>query len=332
MFNNDTKELQELLRTAGSGELAQSQEAGKAIAQTIGPIIRKTVLTGDITQPIFESVDYTTNPNVIYPLDLLRPGTERDFVAFTMPDHGRIPSARVESDYIMVPTYRVANAIECTRRFLRDANLPVVQRMVEVLEAGFKKKLNDDAWATIFAAAKARNIIVADGNAGIGQFTPRLVSLMKTLMRRNGGGNSTSINRGKLTHLFVSPEGKDDIRSWGLDLVPDSVRANIYNSNDNGQELLSVYGVSIMDLDELGEGQEYQQYLISQGVSLPASRLEFAVGIDKSQRDNFIMPIREDMKVFENILRHVEGVFEMYATMELGFACLDNRKVLLGAF
>jgi len=39
---------------------------------------------------------------------------------------------------------------------------------------------------------------------------------MKTVMRRNGGGNSTSANRGQLTDLYVSPEAVEDIRNWEL--------------------------------------------------------------------------------------------------------------------
>ena len=82
---------------------------------------------------------------------------------------------------------------------------------MEVLEASFVKKMNDDGWHTILAAGVDRNIVVFDSDAAAGQFTKRLVNLMKTVMRRNGGGNSSSNNRGQLTDLYVSPEAMEDL-------------------------------------------------------------------------------------------------------------------------
>lgn len=41
------------------------------------------------------------------------------------------------------------------------------------------KKINDDAWHTLLAAGLDRNVVVYDSAATAGQFTKRLVSLMK---------------------------------------------------------------------------------------------------------------------------------------------------------
>ena len=100
------------------------------------------------------------------------------------------------------------------------------------MQSSFVKKTNDDAWHTLLAAGVDRNILVYDADAAIGQFTKRLVSLLKTVMRRNGGGNSSSINRGKLTDLYVSPEAIEDIRNWGVDQIDEVTRREIYNADD----------------------------------------------------------------------------------------------------
>ena len=63
---------------------------------------------------------------------------------------------------------------------------------MQVLEASFVKKINDNGWHTMLTAGADRNILVFDGDASAGQFTKRLVSLMKVIMRRNGGGNTGS--------------------------------------------------------------------------------------------------------------------------------------------
>ena len=77
--------------------------------------------------------------------------------------------------------------------------------------------MNDDGWHTLLAAGVDRNIVVYDSDAMLASSLRDLVSLMKTVMRRNGGGNSASNNRGSLTDLYVSPEAMEDIRNWGVD-------------------------------------------------------------------------------------------------------------------
>jgi hypothetical protein len=91
----------------------------------------------------------------------------------------------------MVPTYDVGASIDWALKYSRDARWDVVGRAMQVLEAMFVRKANDDGWHTILAAGVGRNLVVYDDAATAGLFTKRLVALMKTVMRRNAGGNST---------------------------------------------------------------------------------------------------------------------------------------------
>lgn len=322
------------VKSMASTDPVQAMKAAADFAKSIELPIRKVVLSGDITGGIFTPEDFSdgTKP-VIFPLDLLTPGQEREFYAYTMPDHGMIPQRRVEGDYLMIPTYRVANSIDATLRFIRDANWPVITRALEIFEAGFVKKMSDDAWQVLITAAYDRNIIVNDADANSGQFTPRLVALMKSIMRRNAGGNSTSLNRGRLTDLYVSPEAKDDIRAWGLDLVPDDVRRSIYYASDNGTELMKVYDVNINDLDELGVGQEYQNYYgTTLGGTMDGSDVEIVIGLDRQRSDSFVMPVREKLAVFDDSQNlHRQGLWGVYGWAEHGFAVLDSRRLILGS-
>ena len=216
-----------------------------------------------------------------FPLDLLSPGEENDHVAYVAPAHGRIPERTVEGDYVMVPTYTVANAIDWLLRYAREARWDVVARATQVLEAGFVKKMNDDGWHTLLAAGVDRNILVYDGDAADGQFTKRLISLMKTVMRRNAGGNTGSLNRGRLTDLYLSPEALEDIRNWGVDQVDEITRREIYQAGDDAAAITRIFGVNLHDMDELGEGQEYQNFYSNQlAASLNGSDPELVVGID----------------------------------------------------
>jgi hypothetical protein len=118
--------------------------------------------------------------------------------------------------------------------------------MIEVLNMSFVKKNNDDGWQTLLAAAYGRGIAAYDADAPAGSFTPKLVSLMKTIVRRNGGGNSTSTNRRKLTDLYMSPEAFEDMSAWGLGLVSDDIRTSIQRSEEGA--VRGMYGVNFHDL------------------------------------------------------------------------------------
>ena len=326
-----SQELTELLMRSGSAEKTQSLEASAQFAKALELPLRQGVLNGDILDGIFEPVRLADSAVPEFPLDFLAPGTESDFVAYTIPNHGYIPERHVEGDYVMVPTYDIGASIDYLLKYARDARWDVVGRAMEVLEAQFTKKMNDDGWHTILAAGVDRNIVVYDDDAANGQFSKRLVSLMKTVMRRNGGGNSTSNNRGALTDLYVSPEAMEDIRNWGVDQVDEVTRREIYTAADGSVN--RVFGVNLHDIDELGEGQEYQTFYSSSlsGSQPSGHNTEIVVGLDLRKRDSFVMPIRQEVQIFEDDSLHRQKRAGFYGWAEQGFAVLDNRRVLLGS-
>ena len=325
-----TPELTDLLVRSGSQHRETSLAANAEFAKALEQPLRQGVLSGNILDGIFEPIRLAQSATPEFPLDFLAPGTEKDFVAYTVPNHGYIPERHVEGDYVMVPTFDIGASIDYLLKYARDARWDVVGRAMEVLEASFVKKMNDDGWHTLLAAGVDRNIVVYDSDAAAGQFTKRLVSLMKTVMRRNGGGNSASNNRGLLTDLYVSPEAMEDIRNWGIDQVDEVTRREIYTANDGSVN--RVFGINLHDLDELGEGQEYQLFFNNTlSGSVPAGDSELVVGLDLRKRDSFIMPIREEVQIYEDDTLHRQKRAGFYGWSEQGFAVLDNRRVLLGS-
>ena len=323
----------ELIKRAGSVDKNEALVAQHELAVALETPLRKGVLVGDVLDGIFEKINMEPGTAAEFPLDLLAPGTENEHVAYTNPGHGRIPERAVEGDYVMVPTYSVASSIDYLLRYAREARWDVVGRAMQVLEAGFVKKMNDDGWHTLLAAGVDRNILVYDADAAQGQFTKRIVSLMKTVMRRNGGGNSGSLNRGRLTDIYLSPEALEDIRNWGIDQVDEVTRREIYQAGDDGAAITRVFGVNLHDMDEIGEGQEYQRFFTDQLLGgLASSDSELVVGLDLSANDSFIMPIKQDIQIFEDDALHRHQRAGFYGWAEIGFAVLDNRRILLGSF
>ena len=323
----------ELIQRSGSAEKNEALAAQRELAVALESPLRKGVLVGDVLDGIFEKIQMAPGPAAEFPLDLLAPGTENDHVAYTNPGHGRIPERAVEGDYVMVPTYSVASSIDYLLRYAREARWDVVGRAMQVLEAGFVKKMNDDGWHTLLAAGVDRNVLVYDADAADGQFTKRLISLMKTVMRRNAGGNTGSLNRGKLTDVYLSPEALEDIRNWGIDQVDEITRREIYQAGDDGAAITRVFGVNLHDMDEMGESQEYQLFFSNQlSGSLNSTDPELVVGLDLSANDSFIMPVKQDVQIFEDDALHRQQRAGFYGWAEIGFAVLDNRRILLGSF
>jgi len=325
-----TPELTDLLIRSGSMQKEVAMAANSEFAKALELPLRQGILNGDILDNIFEPVILAQSATPEFPLDFLSPGTEKDFVAYTIPNHGYIPQRHVEGDYVMVPTYDIGASIDYLLKYARDARWDIVGRAMEVLEAQFVKKLNDDGWHTLLAAGVDRNLVVFDSAGDAGLFTKRLVSLMKTVMRRNGGGNSASTNRGILTDLYISPEAMEDIRTWGIDQIDEFTRREIYTAQDGS--LNRVFNVNLHDRDELGVGQQYELFYenVLSG-TLPSEDTEIVVGLDLRKRDSFIMPVRQQVQIFEDDTLHRQKRAGFYGWAEQGFAVLDNRRIILGS-
>ena len=309
---------------------AQNLAAQDFIAKALQEPLRQGIVSGDILGNLFDPLDYTDGETIEYELDFLTPGSERDFYAYTVPNRGAVPQRAVEADYVKIPTYRIANSIDTHYRYLKKARSNVRARMMEVLEAGITKKLNDDGWHTILASAVDRNIRVFDADAAAGQFTKRLVALCKTVMVRNGGGNSASRTGFRVTDIYMSPEANEDIMNWNVDQVDEITRRDIFLSDDGG--LSRIFGVTLHQLRELGVGQEYQLYYTSDlSGTMGASDEEIVVCVDQT-KDSLIMPIEESLQVIADDQFAREEMASWYCKMRLGFACADNRQIIVGSF
>ncbi len=322
-----TPEMNKLLGAVGSARYEDSINATSQLAKALEEPLRKGIMSGDITGDIFEKIVLAPGTVPEFQLDLLAPGSESEFIAYTMNSHGRIPEKHTEADWLTLPTYDLAASIDWLLRHARDIRWDIVERNMKILKDSFVKKINDDAWHTLLSAAVDRNILVFDSDAPASMFTKRVVSLLKVIMRRNGGGNSTSLNRGKLTDLYMSPENMEDIRNWNIDQIDEITRREIFLAEDG--KVNRIFGVNLHDLDEFGVGQEYQLFFTDTlGGSLASSDTELILGLDLTNRDSFVMPIRQELEVFEDPTLHRQGRAGFYARMSMGCAVLDGRRVI----
>lgn len=330
-----TAEMNALLQRAGDNNYDVATAAMHELAIALSLPLRQGVVRGDII-PMFEQIDFAPGASVEFPLDFLAPGTESQYVAYTIPHVGRIPERHVEGDFVMVPTYDVGSSIDFSLKYARDARWDVVGRAMQVLEAMHVRKNNKDGWAVLLAAAIGRNLSVYDDQATSGLFTKRLIALMKTVMRRNAGGNSTSLNKGKLTDVYLSPESLEDIRSWDLTQIDEFTRRQIFLADEGdenaGESAISIiFGVKLHDIDEFGVAQEYQNYYVNTlGGTLPSDKQEVIIGLDLFNQDSFVKPTRQEVETFEDPTFHRQRRAGMYSIEERGYSALDSRRVIAG--
>lgn len=99
-----TPELTNLLVRSGSMIKEEALAANAEFAKALELPLRQGILNGNILDNIFEPIVLAQSATPEFPLDFIAPGTEKDFVAYTIPNHGYIPERHVEGDYVMVPT------------------------------------------------------------------------------------------------------------------------------------------------------------------------------------------------------------------------------------
>lgn len=331
-YTTPDKAMAELIRRSGSSDQNESLAALDLMSKSVAETLRAAILKGNVAEGIFQPIALEPGRVYEYPVDLLTAGNDEEFVAWTNPGEGRIPERQVKGDYITVPTYGIANSIDWLLRYARDGGYDVVGRCLQVLRAGFEVKMGNDGFHTLLTAATARNVIVFDADAAAGQFTKRLVSQLKVNMRRNGGGNSKSLNRVRATDLYMSPEGVEDIRNWNLDQVDELTRREIYLSADS--DTTSIFGVVLHALDEFGEGADFQAFFEDElSGTQPAGDLEIALALDRQNNtDAFVMPIREQVSIHPDPMLHRSQKAGYYGWAEMGFGALDSRRAMLASY
>jgi hypothetical protein len=324
-----TPEMNELLRSCAATDESVARNQLVELAKALTLPLKQGVLRGDNLAGIYSEQEFAPGVSPEYPLDLLSPGSEKEHIAYTIPNHGRIPEKHVEGDFLMVPTFQVGASIDSHLKYLRDARWDIVGRMMTILEGAFTYKRNTDGWRTILAAVYGRNISVYDDAATAGLFTKRLLVLAKTSMRRNSGGNSTSANQGKLTDVFLSPEAMGDIYSWDVTQVDEVTRRQIFLAGDGEVPFNRILQTNLHDVDEFGVGQEYENYFVNELTGThPTDKVELAVGLDLSSDDSFVNPVRERVKIYEDMQLFRQRRFGLFAWAEHGFSCLNSQRVL----
>ena len=192
-----------------------------------------------------------------------------------------------------------------------------------------QNKLYGEQWQVILSSGCDRNIVVYDSeNDEQGRMSNRLVSLMKTVMQRNGSGR----NNNRMTNLVI-----------GTKVFEDTFDVEPFTS-------VTLFGVTIHHTPELNKGSEFHWYYTDmlhgtfpdkKTCHCPNMDDNLAIGID-ARYANFQSWVPKGHVLTERrwppyVACKEHGIkADEYnssrVTMRCGHVILDERGVLLGAF
>jgi hypothetical protein len=346
----NTAEQIELVKAMGSRDNAVAAEANQAFAAFLGPVVAKVLMQAATASAIYTDLPYDEDDRPSIPLDLWFDGGEGYVTTWSQNVAGGLPTSTVEGfSEMKVATYRLDSAVSFLKRYARRGRLDVVSKAVERMANEVLVKQERNAWAVALKTlAESGNVLNTDETTVT--FTldilNRLMTQVKRINRSYAGGTTTDAYG--LTDIFVSPEVKEDIRSFAyqpvsvtttanalptnnvLTNLPDSVREDIYR-NAGTQE---IYGVSIHDLIELGAGQKYNTLFAEFYTgTFTASSDELIVGLDLT-KDAFVRPVARQAESGGTFTALPDDQFAarsekigFYGSLEEGRACVDSRAV-----
>ena len=353
----NTAEQIELVKAMGSRDTAVAAEANQAFAAFLGPVVAKVLMQAATASAIYTDLPYDEDDRPSIPLDLWFDGGEGYTTTWSQNVAGGLPTSTVEGfSEMKVATYRLDAAVSFLKRYARRGRLDVVSKAVERMANELLVKQERNAWAVALKTlAESGNVLNTDETTVV--FTldilNRLMTQVKRINRSYAGGTTTDAYG--LTDIFVSPEVKEDIRSFAyqpvsittypeqsqggntylpknnnLTNLPDGVREDIYR-NAGTQE---IYGVAIHDLIELGPNQKYQSLFKEFYTgSFTASSDELIVGLDLT-KDAFVRPVARQAESGGTFTALPDDQFVarsekigFYGFLEEGRACVDARAV-----
>jgi hypothetical protein len=196
----------------------------------------------------------------------------------------------------------------------------------------------------VIAAGTANTFVLNDLN--------NLLTRIKRINESFSGNTPVQPYSNGITDLYVSPEIKAQIRAFTFNPVdtsaantkqnlPEDLRMQIWNNGG----MQSIFGINIVELIELGDGQKYNTLFNSftAGQNVPGSNSgawqssdQILIGVDNT-RGVFLRPVSRQAESGGTFNVLPDGQFDMYGSrvekvgfygfLEEGRICLDARAI-----
>ena len=359
-----TPEQVELIQAMASKNRSVAYEAQVALAQFIGPVIAEVINNAPVLSNLFSSLQFNSEDNPSIPLDLYYDVTDEDYVQiYSNTVAGGLPQNQVVPTVseLKIATYSLDTAVSFDRRYAAKSRMDVVSKTFtrmaqEILLKQERTSANLIMGALAGASTNGKDHVfraTTDGSFLLDDFN-QLITRAKRINTAWNKGTPEGGRRG-ITDLLVSPEAVKSLREMsynpvntktvgaGNDLAaPDSISESVYQA---GGGLPDFYGISIMEVNELGVGQKFNtifdtiadttQYSDAAGgnaavfgatdeilIGLDRGReaLIKAIAVDEENGSDFSLTADDQYSIRQNKIGWFGGIEE-------GRMILDNRAL-----
>jgi hypothetical protein len=365
-----TPEQVELVKAMASRNRQVAYEAQVALAEFIGPVLAEVLNQAPTVSNLFQTLQFDADDNPSIPLDLYYNISDEDYVQVWSQSHaGGLPSSQVlpTASELKLATYSLDSAVDFDRRYAAKSRMDVVSKTFTRVAQNILIK-QETTSATLIMSALAN--ATTNGKQHVqnctqdGRFILNDLNELLTLAKRINtswiGGTPTTRTKG-ITDLLCSPEIVEDLRAMAYNPInsvaadggapantedgiaaPDSVRSQLYENAG----LPEFYGISIMELNELGANQRFTNLFTAQGGTYTrpdgttgseafANGDDIVVGVDRS-RDSMIRAVATDSESGGEFTLLADDQYSIrqnkigyFGSIEEGRVVLDNR-VLVG--
>jgi hypothetical protein len=379
----NTPEQVELIKSMGSKNSIVAREASEAFAAFLGPVVQRVLQQAATAGAIYTDAPFNQDEGASYPLDLYYNETNDGYVSIWSQNvAGGLPTSQDVSaiQELKIATYRLDTAVSITKKYARQARLDVVSKLIERMSQEVLLKQERNAWAVaLYALANASTSHVTADSVGITDLASgthvipahntnvfqlqdlnKLMTLNKRINQSWASGTADAGFSAGITDMYVSPEIKEQIRAFayqpmntrqatsGVSSIPlpDSIRTDVFNQAG----MQEIYGVNIVELNELGIGQKYNT--LFDGFEAGSAKIaphastagtadvfagathELAVGVDNS-KGAFVRAISVDADTGDTFTTQPDDQFTQrnerigfYGSLEEGRVCLDARAIV----
>jgi len=290
---------------------------------------------------------------------------------------------------LKIATYRLDSAVSITKKYARQARLDVVSKLIERMSQEVLLKQERNAWAVALKAlATASTSSVSAASVGITSLAAgshivpsvksdefkladlnKLMTVNKRINSSWADGTPDAAYSAGITDMYVSPEIKEQIRAFAYQpmntragvqtgavaagyadssvALPDNIRTDIFNAAG----MQEIYGVNIVELNEFGLSQKYNDLFhefvgtsTAVGPTTAAAHAaanltgtgaeEVLVGVDNS-KGAFVRAIAQDADTGDTFTTAPDDQFTQrnerigfYGSLEEGRVCIDARAIV----
>ena len=359
-----TPEQIELIKAMASRNRAVAVEAQVALAEFIGPVLAEVINNAPTLSNLFTPLQFNADDSPSIPLDLYYDVAAEDYITvYSQSAAGGLPQNQVlpTVSEMKIHTYTLDSALSFDKRYAAKSRMDVISKTFTRLaqEILFKQeKTSANLLLGSLAGATTngkKHVQRANTN---GRFLLADLNELFTLAKRIntswlGGTPDARQGRG-LTDIIVSPEVVQELRSMAYNPIntvgtktdipaPEDMRTSIYNSAG----IPEFYGVSIMEINELGRGQRFNtvfgtvagtgSFASAGGGNTGAfngSTEEIIIGLDRS-RDSLIRAVAVDSENGSEFSLTADDQYSVrqskigyFGSLEEGRMVLDTRALV----